>query len=253
VNAVPVIDAITVQGSRARQPAGFADLGETVNVAAQVRDQETPVDQLQYIWTAPVGTFTGTGARVTWQAPAAGSTPGTVTLTLQVVERFGTNSEHRVSSISTVALHDSAREVGEMARQFLVDFSNTDLKDASVVMRNFGSAATCPVESDISDERRDVINHFTNFRMESFQVGQPTVTINFGGLCPFRGRQGDACARVPVFWDSTNLSSGLRGAVRGEDIIAAAYSPTDRRWWLCASDFDGQSVSGTRMLFYLRR
>ena len=30
----------------------------------------------------------------------------------------------------------------------------------------------------------------------------------------------------------------------GDDIVAASYSVSGRRWWLCASDYDGKPVSG---------
>lgn len=252
VNLAPTIEAISVQGERPRQPASFADLSETVNVSATVRDPETTIDQLQYNWTATAGTFTGTGARVRWQAPAAAQTPALVTLTLEVVERYGASLEHRVRQTTDVRLHDSVKEVGDMARQFLLDFSNTDLKDASVVMRNFGGAATCPQPNEITSERADVINHYSNFRMMNFRIGPAAVAVNFGGVCQFRGKLGDACASVPVYWDSVDLRTNTRGAVEGPDILAATYSSADARWWLCSSDFDGRSVSGAIMHFYLR-
>jgi hypothetical protein len=251
-NSVPTIDALTVQGTRPRQPANFADLSESLDVAATVRDQETAVEQLQYVWTATAGTFNGTGARVTWQAPASAQTPALVTLTLEVVERYGTNLEHRVRRTADVKLHDSAREVGEMSRQFLLDFSNTDIKDASVVMRNFGTAATCPQPNEITSEREDVVRHYTYFRMMDFRIGAASVSMNFGGSCPFRGKQGDACALVPTYWDSIDTRTNGRGAVDGTDIVAAAYSVADSRWFLCASDFDGRQLSGIGKSFYIR-
>jgi hypothetical protein len=251
-NNVPVVQSIAVQGTRPRQPAGFADLNEIVNVTAQVRDDETAVEQLQYTWSATAGTFTGSGARVTWQAPATATTPATVTLTLQVVERYGTNFEHRVTSTATVALHDSVREVGAMARQFLLDFSNTSDANVSRAMENFGSVAICR-DNAAQREREDVINHFENFRMIRFDIGNPSVRIDFGRRCPSRVTERDACVTVPVFWESMRLATGQVGAVRGEDEISATYSTNDRRWWLCSSDFDGDTVSGARLEFYLRR
>src|SRR5690606_29217556 len=47
-NQPPVIGSITVQGSRRRQPANFADLGEEINVTAAVTDAETSPGQLTY-------------------------------------------------------------------------------------------------------------------------------------------------------------------------------------------------------------
>ena len=56
-NALPRSTAITAQGRRTRQPARFADLRETLDVAAAVRDSETSVDELVYQWSATAGTF----------------------------------------------------------------------------------------------------------------------------------------------------------------------------------------------------
>jgi hypothetical protein len=224
-------------------------VAETVSVRAEVRDDETPVAQLQYNWTAPVGTFSGSGAAVTWQAPAQSQTPADVTLRVEVVERYGpvtapTSLEHRVSSSATVRLHDSIREVGEMARQFLLDFSDSSLRDVAYIMRNFepGCYGTEDERQQVADNRRDV-------RIVASSVGAATVSVAFDGLCPFRSRPGDACARVPVMWDSIVLSTGQRGVVRGIDQVAATYVRARGEWRLCDSQFDG---SPGFVPFYLR-
>ena len=123
-----------------------------------------------------------------------------------------------------------------MARQFLLDFSDTNIKDWQQIMRNFNASA-CPTPSEVDSEKNDVINNYTNFDMLDFKIGAPRVTINFGGSCEFRGKRGDACAVVPAYWDSRRKSSGVRSSVDGDDIMAAAYSSKDARWWLCASDY----------------
>src|SRR5688500_17037709 len=248
VNAAPVIAAISAQGTRRNEPPNFADLSESIAVEATVTDAETPVDQLQYAWSAPAGSFSGTGAKATWQAPAQAATPAQVTLTLEVIERYGTSLEHRVRSTVNVALHDSAKEVGDMSRQFLIDFSTTSLKDWRVIMRNFNEAA-CPSSSEYRDERDQVENHYTNFVMHSFDVGAATVSTNFGGSC-FAGVRGDACASVPVRWDSTDTRTNARGLTIGIDHLTAVYSRPDSRWWLCSSRLEGTFNVGHR--FYLR-
>jgi hypothetical protein len=258
-NNPPVVESITVQGTRARQPANFADLGESIPVSAKVRDDETAVDQLVYTWTATTGAFTGTGANVTWIAPSTapaavqGATPASVTITLTLTEKYGHPGvppafEQSVSKTAPVALHDSVKEVGDMSRQFLLDFSDTNIKDADYVLRNFGTPAICPEPGELAAERDDVIRNFTFFRMQNFSVGPAAVTVNFGGSCPFRGRRGDACATVPVFWDSIDIRDNTRTPNAGNDIVAAAYSPKDSRWFLCASNYDGRNLlTGARM------
>ena len=249
-NNAPSIQSIVVQGTRAKQPAGFADVGEAVQITATVKDDETPVSQLQYNWTAPVGTFSGSGATVTWQAPAQAATPVQVDIKLEVIERYGTapsTSEHRVTSTTAVALHDSIKEVGDMARQFLLDFSDSSIRNVDFILRNFGNASTCPDVREIDSERADVAKDRDQFQIINSRIGSAKVTVNFGGRCPFRSKTGDACAVVPSYWQSRKLSTGEVGAVDGDDIVAASFSSAGNRWWLCASDYDGRLVSGVAL------
>jgi hypothetical protein len=255
-NALPSIDAIAVQGRRERQPARVADLRESVDVTATVRDAETPIDELVYQWSATAGSFSGTGRTVTWTAPDTAATPTTAVLTLKVVENYGHPGQPKsfaqeVSSSATVSLHDSVKEVGDMARQFLINFSTTSIDDWQVVMRDF-KAAACPEPEEVDSERSDVVRHYTFFEMQNYRVENPSVTVNFGGACSFRGKRGDACAVVPVFWDSIDTRSNARGTVEGDDVIAAAYSVSDSRWWLCSSDFDGRQTSGSLRHGFIR-
>lgn len=225
----------------------MADLRETVDVAATVTDAETPVDQLTYQWTATAGTFSGTGRQVTWTAPDSASTPTTVTITLRVVETYGTNQSHQVTATQTVALHDSAAEVGRMSREFLIAFSTTSIKDWQVVMKDFNRSA-CPVPSEYDDEKEQVENHYTNFTMHDFDVGGAGVTLAFGGTCAY-GLPGDACVTVPVMWDSTGPSG--RSSTSGIDHLTAVYSTAGTRWWLCSSRYE-VPTSAAGHAFYSR-
>jgi hypothetical protein len=251
-NSAPVITAVTVQGTKRNEPPAFSDVGETVAVSAVVTDAESNVDFLQYNWTATLGSFSGTGARVSWVAPATATTPVTVTITLEVVERFGTNQENRVSKTATLALHDNVKEVGEMAVRFLTEFSKPQTnKDLNDIMRDF-KASVCPVPGEVTDEQTQVRNHYQNFFMNNYQVGAPRVTIDFGGTCidGFGPLRGDACAAVPVMWDSTDLRSNVRGTTRGTDYLTAMFVAAENRWWLCSSRLPPTSTLGNP--FYLR-
>jgi hypothetical protein len=243
-NSLPVIDGISIQGTHSQEPANFADAGERVVVTAKVRDAETASDQLQYAWSAASGTFTGSGAAVTWTAPAAVPVPLDVTITLKVTEKYGSSQqfEHSVEGSAALSLHDSAKEVGAMSRQFLLDFSDTNIKDADFIMRNF-KASVCPQPGEVASERADVIKNFTFYRMIAFRVDEPIVTVAFGSTCPFRGKKGDACAAAGVMWDSVDTRDNSRNPNFGSDIVAAAYAAGDKRWWLCASDYDGHPVN----------
>jgi hypothetical protein len=238
---VPTIDALTAQGRRAGQPSRFAEVGETIDVSATVRDAETPADDMTYLWSATSGTFQGTGRTVTWTAP--GTASGPVTLTLKLTENYGHSGQpriykHELTATIVVRLHDSTREIGDMAVRFLDEFSRPQSnKDWQDVMKDFKGSA-CPQPSLADAERTDVINHYTNYFMHDYDLGTPSVSVGFAGTCPFRARPGDACVAVQVFWDSTDTRSGLRLPARGIDHLTAVYANDDSRWWLCSSDFE---------------
>jgi hypothetical protein len=252
-NNLPVIDSISVQGARSpKEPASFADLGESVAVAAKVHDDETPADQLDYQWSAPVGTFTGTGASVVWQAPAtAATTPADVTITLKVVEHYGNPGgpvfSHDVSGTATVSLHDSVGEVGGMARQFLLDFSDSSMTDVPHIMRNFD-----PSCKEAQDEAQQVADNRRQLKIVRSIIGLPTVTVPFGdAFCPIftsdpsRSQRGDACSSTPSHWESKVLANGHSTIADGLDWISAYYHPELRAWKLCDSQFPGTCIDET--------
>ena len=238
----PVIVSIVARGSRANQPERFADLGEEITVTATVQDGDTPSGSLTYGWAAPSGTFTGSGASVKWRAPQSGfTTPGTVTLSLSVSDGGSTATGGVV-----VRIHDSAKEVGDMARLFLEDFSRQTLPPEDVV-RNFRDGCGLGGTGK-QNELLDVRNNQRTHRITQWNLGSPTVSVSFAGVCPYRARLGDACAAVTVNWTSTCVTEtrldgtkvctlGQVERVTGIDHVTATYV-TDR-WWLCDSDLEG--------------
>jgi hypothetical protein len=251
-NNQPVIESIAIRNARPRVPADFADVSDTIEASAQVKDDETPIAQLQFQWTATNGTFTGTGPTVTWTPDASAVTPVDVTITLRLVERYGhaggpLNWEHTVSRTASIRLHHSARELGEMSRRFLIEFSKPQTnKDWQDIMRDF-KAAACPRPSEIDAEKQQVIDHYMNFTMHEYRIGEPVVSLSFGGLCPpVQGDRlpADACVSAPTYWDSTDRRSGLRRVTTGIDHLTASYSTMDARWWLCSSRFESPNTFG---------
>ena len=259
VNAPPVIQSIVAQGSRQKEPSAYADLGEAINVTATVTDTETSVSALTFEWSADVGVFSGTGSRVTWTAPR---NAGVVTLRLKVIERYvGADpsglplpKENTAAATATVDVHDEIGEVGGMARDFLLLFSNSSIGPDAVV-HNFldgcGAGGTGK-----KDERRDTAVNRQNFRIVSSSVGAPRVTVAFGGSSPFRLRQADAWAAVDVDWTSQCLvqdptvgcsAVGATRRDRGVDWVTSIYDAPTKRWWLCDSDYEAiSSTSSTR-------
>jgi hypothetical protein len=242
-NQPPIVQGISSRSGRRNAPSAFADLDETITVTATVTDAETATDQLRYEWSADVGTFSGTGREVTWRAPAQANTPAEVRLNLVVVETYQTvnaqglpvSAEHRIPGLLAVRLHASAKEVRDLAVEFLTDFSQQRLSPGQVV-RNFSDS--CRGKDDELDDVRDNQQEFT---ITSFSVeGNPPVDIAFGGVCRDRGRTGDACTYVNVRWESIEKANGRRWVTVGVDQVSAIYESS--RWRLCDSDFFGTAT-----------
>lgn len=248
-NPAPVIRSITARGARRNQPSNFADLGETLTLTAVVEDRETAADALAVTWQPASGRVEGQGMTVQWTAPVQAGTPTIVNVELTVTERYipadapTTVVENRTTAAMAIALHDSLKEVGEMATRFLVNFSQSPIP-ASVVMQDFlpGCYGTAAELADVQKHRRE-------YFVTSYNVGPPGVVVDFGGVYPIRGRPGDACSTSDVRWDSNVLATGGRESVTGLDQVAAVYR--QGRWWLCDSQFEGRSLTPGQSLLRL--
>jgi hypothetical protein len=234
-NAPPVISSLVAQSTRPNAPSNFADLGEEVNVTATVRDNETPLSQLVFAWSADGGTFTGTGAAVRWRAPAGAAVPAQVKLTLNVTETVDSTSQSASSTI-TVRVHDSIKEISDLSVQYLLDFSDQK-NPAEYVVRNF--YAGCPGRNE---ELQDVQNTRTNYTITSSKIGSPTsATVSFGGTCSYGNKTGvDGCVRTPVEWKMTDKRTGASETLSGTTHTTTVYR--DSRWWLCDSSFEGTTT-----------
>jgi hypothetical protein len=242
-NTPSVIDSLTAVGRRSKEPANFADVAETIDLAAKVHDDETPVEELAFQWSAPVGTFDGSGPNVTWRAPDSAETPLPVTITLKVVEKYGYPDGPKiyvqdVSTSLTVSLHNSRAELDDMSRQFLLDFSDSNIRDVSYIMRNFqpGCYGTATETDQVAENRR-------RYRILESRVEAASTTVNFGGLCPYGPKKGDACTAVPVFWRSLDMDRNKEERVAGADWLASLYVADKQRWFLCDSSFDGHRAA----------
>jgi len=266
VNAPPVIAGIVARGSRPDEPIDFADAGESILIAAAVTDAETPVDQLAFEWTADGGTLSGGGPTVTWTAPATGPAPKDYTITLTVVETVadsvlatagaggespaGTGgrpsgpaalADNRVTATTTVRVHESAKEVGDLAWTFLTDFSNSSVSPENAV-RNFTETKGC----GRADELKDITDNRATRVINSYRLGTPWVNVAFGAGCAFRNRPGDACIEIACEWNSTIKATGKTERSWGTCKLTAVYE--QRAWWMCWSEFDGQTSTGLRFM-----
>jgi len=156
----------------------------------------------------------------------------------------GTTCVASFPDTATVALHNSAKEVGDMARLFLQEFSDSSMRDGALIVRNFTDATrTCA--NGKSAESGEIAQNRIDYRITSSSLGAANVSIDFGGICAFRAKPGDACARVPASWTSVRLTpggvtpAGGTERVNGTDQVTAIYLRDQRKWGLCESDFDG--------------
>ena len=243
-NNPSVIESIAAKGRRSKEPANFADVGETIDLAAKVHDDETPVEELEVQWSAPAGTFEGSGPNVTWHAPDVAATPMPVVVTLKVIENYGYPGASKVyqqdvSSSITISLHNSSAELDDMSRQFLLDFSDSTIRDVAYIMRNFlpGCYGTAEETAQVTENRR-------RYRIVESRVDGATTNVNFGGVCPYGAKKGDACTSVPVFWRSQDMDNhNTEERVGGVDWLASVYNADRQRWFLCDSSFDGHRAA----------
>jgi IPT/TIG domain-containing protein len=230
-DTAPTISSITAQGTRPNEPKNFADLEEEVAVTAVVDDPDTAADRLTFEWTAEEGTINGTGANVTWRAPTDAATPKSVVLTLKVSDPGSNTTTGTVS----VSLHNSRKEVGDLSRQFLLDFSDSKTTPAFVV-RNFSKSPRCEKERD--EEFAEIDANRSTYVITSSNIGPASVKLQFASFpCSYQPRSGDACASVPSSWDSVCAPgvTCMPGRSQGIDYVTAVFE--DSQWKLCASYF----------------
>ena len=225
VNTVPVIESVTVSADR-------VEVDAHVTVTAAVRDLETPPERLQFAWTANAGSFSGSGLSVTWRSPKGPATPADYTLTLTVTEVYGTGQQHMVTGSSPpVRVHDSPREVADIAMRFLGDFANSSvLADAAV--RDF--ADSCTGKRDERDQIQDNRRKYTiqastliprETRIQSSVFAEQRVSCEF-----------ISTIKNCIPSDGPDCRVGATEHVRGDCDLTAVYE--QRRWWLCTSNFN---------------
>ena len=217
VNTPPTVSAIAVQAPRPEQPSTLASIGDRMTLTASVNDAETSLSDLILEWSVlpNVGTFTGTGASVQWTAPSSTTSPQTIVLMLTVLERYlepdasglPVQREHRVQRTTTLKVHDTVKEVSEMAVDFLTLFSNSGLTP-EVVLHNFSK--TCDGVKGYSQEYDDIVISRANVVILSHTITPPTFfEYEFGAdnACSRTQKPtpGDVCVEVPITWTDRNI------------------------------------------------
>jgi hypothetical protein len=230
-NTPPAIRSISLSNLR-------LEAGETVDVKAVVEDAESGHDRLRFEWAADGGAITGEGVEVRWEAPRGGATPANYTISLTVVEAYqaldddGTivTREHRVTATASARVHDSPKELGELALRFLSDFANSSAAP-DVCVREFSDS--CPGKDaeleDIERNRRDYLVIDSKLGPASVSVAGNRTSANITVACEFTSRI------LNCRDDQMGCLVGGIEEARGNCNMTAVYEAD--RWWLCTSTF----------------
>ena len=224
VNTPPVVESIVASATR-------AEVETDVTVTATVRDAETPVAQLKYEWKADAGTFTGEGASVRWRAPKGATTPADYAVRLTVTETYGSAQQNVVNATSPVIrLHDSTKELGDLALRFLGDFVNSSVSPSTCV-REFSDS--CEGKEDEKEDVERNREHLTivnsSLRLQNVRVASSGMTGDMRVACTFTSRI------IKCEAGSVGCVVGSVGTVAGDCVLTSVYE--QQRWWLCTSSF----------------
>jgi hypothetical protein len=223
-NSAPVIESIAVSSER-------VETDTDVTVTAAVRDAESPLEQLRFEWAADAGTFSGTGASVRWRLPRGAATPGQHTLRLTVVEPMGATQQSVSANSPSIRVHDSQKELGDLALRFLGDFANSSVA-ADVAVREFSDSC-----SGKQSEREDVQNNRRHYQILSSELNLASVRVrvpwseaDMTVRCKFTSRQTACSSSSP-----SGCRVGSTVTVQGNCNLTAVYE--QQRWLLCSSRF----------------
>lgn len=238
-NTAPVIKSLTASDAR-------AEVGLPLTITATVEDAETPVANLTYAWTADTGTFTGTGASVTWVAGQDAKTPADIVLKLTVTEKFTNGSvpaENTATSTTTVHLNNSPKELADMSVRFLADFANSKISPEQCVSEFSDSCRGKKDElEDIQDIRHDYEHVGSTLRPTSVAVGGSRLSATVHTFCSFTVKVITTQPRDEPCQNG-KCPLGSTGTASGDCWTTNVYERG--RWWICESHFTSQP-SATR-------
>jgi hypothetical protein len=225
------------------------EVDSDITLTANVKDQETPIDQLTFQWKASAGTFSGEGASVKWRAPKDIKTPADFEISLTVTEAYGPPdaSGKRQQNVTTatgpsVRVHNSPKELGDMSIQFLSDFANSSVS-TSTCLRDFTDSCRGKAdEHDDIDSNRihyEILN--ASIALRSVNVASSGLSANMTVACSFTSK-----IKVCDPGDKTCVVGDV-GTARGDCLLTGKYE--NRRWWLCDSHFAGKLADTMRLFF----
>jgi hypothetical protein len=212
----PAVKAITVSHTH-------AELADQIIVTADVTDATTPVDALEYRWSASAGAFTGSGRRVTWTIPNGSARPLDVTFAV-TVSRPPRGRAVTLVAPKLVHVQNSVADISSIVFDFLVTyFGNSNVGADAAVIDFIDPCPDCPHGK--ADERADVQfnrDHYTfissHIRILSVELNDARTFAEVEAFCAFESRE---------------KSTGISGTAYGICTLTAIYDKG--RWWLCES------------------
>lgn len=237
VNTAPQVKSIVVSDAR-------AEVGTPVTVTATVEDAETPAANLTYTWTTNTGTFSGTGAVVTWVGGQDAKTPADVVLTLTVTEKYGSGStagENKVTATTTVHLNNSPKELADLSLRFLGDFANSKVSPETCVAEFSDSCRGKKDElADIDDNRHDFEIVGFSLRHTSLSIAPSRTAATVHTACSFTSRVITTAPREESCEGGKKCPLGSVGSVQGDCWTTNVYEKG--RWWICESHFTSSTT-----------
>jgi len=233
-NTPPVVKSIVVSNAS-------AEVGTPITVTATVEDAETPLDKLTYTWSAPTGTFSGTGAVVTWTAGADAVTPADMTLTLTVTETYTSGSTQLTNTATgTVPVHvnNSPKELADMSLRFLGNFANSQVSpDTCVADFSVNCTGKKDEFSDISNNRHDFLILASTLRHTGIDPAAAHAKTTVHTFCAFTSR---VITQDPRSCSTADCPFNTIQSVQGDCYTTNVYE--QGRWWLCESHFRGTAA-----------
>ena len=239
VNLAPVIDTIALSSER-------TEIDSEITLTANVKDEETPVEQLKFGWKADGGTFSGEGASVKWRAPKDIKTPADYTIALTVTETYGVpdSTGVRPQNVATgtspsIRVHNSPKELGDMSLLFLANFANSSVS-TSACLHDFSDSCRGKAEekSDIDINRAYYLILSSALELKSVSIGSNRSTANMTVACAFTSRIVN-CSATDPYAPACNMV-GSTESVRGDCNLTSVYE--QKRWWLCDSRFASKGI-----------
>ena len=228
-NTPPVVRSIVAADAH-------AEVDKPITLTATVEDAETALDKLTYTWSAPTGTFSGSGAVVAWTPGADAQTPADITVTLTVVETYASGSAQLTNTATgTLAVHvnNSPKELADLSLRFLGNFADSNV-----------SPDTCVTDFSVNcngkkDEFADITNNRHDFLILSSTLRHTGIDPPSNGkttvhtFCAFTSR---VIAKDPWGCTPAECPYNTIQSVQGDCYTTNVYE--QGRWWLCESHFN---------------